>query len=166
VAGEDGAKVVACYVPKGLPLSLLVPVKEPMTYTPRSFPVSVKGVAVGGDGRVLLLRNERDEWELPGGRLELGETPEQCVVREIEEESGWRTAAQTLLDVWVYQPIPDRHVVIVTYGCQVLNPDAAPVMSHEHKEIGLFTADEVPDLRMPDGYKASIAAWYKQHAGL
>ncbi|MFI0780060.1 NUDIX domain-containing protein [Streptomyces sp. NPDC021212] len=137
-----------------------------MTYVPRTFPVSVKGVAIGGDGRVLLLRNERDEWELPGGRLELGETPEQCVSREIKEESGWSADAQALLDVWVYQPIPDRHVLIVTFGCRVLNPDAVPVMSHEHKEIGLFTADEVPGLRMPDGYKASVAAWYQQHAGM
>jgi len=38
------------------------------------FPVSVKGVAVQG-GKVLLLRNERDEWELPGGKLEPGEDP-------------------------------------------------------------------------------------------
>ncbi|MFD7501619.1 NUDIX domain-containing protein [Streptomyces sp. NPDC059850] len=137
-----------------------------MTHVPRTFPVSVKGVAIGGDGRVLLLRNERDEWELPGGRLELGETPEQCVSREIKEESGWSADAQALLDVWVYQPIPDRHVLIVTFGCRVLNPDVVPVMSDEHKEIGLFTADEVPGLRMPDGYKASVAAWYQQHTGL
>jgi hypothetical protein len=37
-----------------------------------AFPVSVKGVAVQG-GRVLLLQNERNEWELPGGKLELRE---------------------------------------------------------------------------------------------
>lgn len=133
-----------------------------MTYTPHSFPVSVKGVAVGSDDRVLLLRNERDEWELPGGRLELDEGPEQCVVREIEEESGWQVAAGPVLNVWVYQPIPDRHVLIVTYGCTVLTPDMPPAISHEHKEIGLFAAEEVPSLRMPDGYKASIAAWYKR----
>lgn len=45
-----------------------------MSYQPHLFPVSVKGVVVR-DGRVLLLRNERDEWELPGGKLELGEEP-------------------------------------------------------------------------------------------
>ena len=39
-------------------------------------------------GKVLLLRNERDEWELPGGKLEVGEDPADCVVREITEESG------------------------------------------------------------------------------
>lgn len=40
----------------------------------RTFPVSVKGVTVQA-GKVLLLENERAEWELPGGKLELGEDP-------------------------------------------------------------------------------------------
>ncbi|MGW0825926.1 hypothetical protein [Streptomyces sp. NPDC002845] len=43
-----------------------------MPYTPPLWPVSVKGAAPDARDRVLLLRNERDEWELPGGRLETG----------------------------------------------------------------------------------------------
>ncbi|MFI0983607.1 NUDIX domain-containing protein [Streptomyces sp. NPDC021093] len=136
-----------------------------MAYTPPTWPVSVKGVALDGRGRVLLLKNEREEWELPGGRLEpADDSPEEAVVREISEESGWAVKAGPLLDVWIYQPLPEtkpeRRVVIVTYGCTVLTPDTTPVVSHEHKQVGLFTADEVPELRMPDGYKQSIAAWY------
>ena len=38
---------------------------------------------------MLLLRNERDEWELPGGKLELGKDPVACVAREIAEEADW-----------------------------------------------------------------------------
>ncbi|WP_406463428.1 NUDIX domain-containing protein [Streptomyces sp. NBC_01622] len=136
-----------------------------MAYTPPTWPVSVKGVAVDSHRRVLLLKNERDEWELPGGRLEPSDgTPELTVEREIEEETGWAVKAGPLLDVWIYQPLPvampDRRVVIVTYGCVVLTPDKTPVVSHEHKQLGMFTADEVPNLVMPDGYKQSIAAWY------
>ena len=40
-----------------------------VTYRPPTWPVSIKGVAVDAHGRVLLLKNERQEWELPGGRL-------------------------------------------------------------------------------------------------
>jgi len=50
------------------------------------FPVSIKGVLYEG-GRVVLLENERGEWELPGGRLE-PETPEGCLAREVGEELG------------------------------------------------------------------------------
>lgn len=138
-----------------------------MAYTPPTWPVSVKGVAMDNHRRVLLLKNEREEWELPGGRLEPPDaTPEMTLEREIKEETGWAVKAGPLLDVWIYQPLPkvmpDRRVVIVTYGCDVLTPNMAPVISHEHKQLDMFTADEVPHLTMPDGYKQSIATWYER----
>ncbi len=133
-------------------------------YTPaHRFPVSVKGVAVQ-DGLVLLLQNERNEWELPGGKLELGEDPADCVVREIGEEAGWRVRAGPLLDCWQYHIREGQDIVIVTYGCHVLSTDP-PVVSDEHKQAGLFTAVEVGGLTMPDGYKRSIAAWFARLTG-
>lgn len=123
------------------------------------FPVSVKGVVVRDD-RVLLLRNERDEWELPGGKIEVGETPEGCLVREVEEETGWPVKVGEILDSWIYHITQvDRHVFIVTYGCYV-DSQAPVVVSNEHKEAGLFTREGVSGLPMPDNYKASILAWF------
>jgi hypothetical protein len=49
-------------------------------------------------------------------------------------------------------------VLIVTFAC-VTAAVGAPLRSPEHKEIGLFKAAEVPDLRMPSGYKRSIDAY-------
>ena len=60
-----------------------------------NFPVSIKGVLVEA-GRVVLLENERDEWELPGGRLEPGEAPMTCLVREFAEELGAVVVAVSL----------------------------------------------------------------------
>ena len=126
-------------------------------YAAHAFPVSVKGVAVQG-GRVLLLENERAEWELPGGKLELGEDPADCVVREISEEAGWEVTAGPLLDCWQYHIREGSDVVIVTYGCHVLS-SAPPAVSGEHKRAGLFAGGEVPELVMPEGYKRSVATW-------
>jgi len=46
----------------------------------------------------MLLKNEREEWELPGGKLDPGEAPMECVVREIAEESGWPVSVAAILD--------------------------------------------------------------------
>jgi 8-oxo-dGTP pyrophosphatase MutT (NUDIX family) len=110
---------------------------------------------------VLLLKNERDEWELPGGRLETGETPRQCVVREIEEETGWPVTAAQLLDAWVYDiAAVGRQVFIVTYGCHLGAGAPEPVVSEEHREVGEFAEAEVLDLPMPQGYKDSVVSWF------
>jgi 8-oxo-dGTP pyrophosphatase MutT (NUDIX family) len=129
----------------------------------RTFPVSVKGVTVQA-GKVLLLENERAEWELPGGKLELGEDPADCVVREISEEAGWKVTPGPLLDCWQYHISEGRDVVVVTYGCHVISTDP-PVVSHEHKRAGLFGPGQVPGLTMPEGYKRSIAAWFARLDG-
>jgi len=133
-----------------------------MTNPPRDndayrFPVSVKGVVIR-DGAVVLLENERDEWELPGGKLEPSESPERCVAREIEEELQLAIRPDSLLDSWIYTIVPGIHVLILTYGCSETFQRQA-VLSHEHKRLRWFPLAEVDSLRMPEGYKASIRCW-------
>lgn len=124
------------------------------------FPVSVKGVLFE-DGRVVLLENERGEWELPGGRLEPGEAPMACVVREFGEEIGIKVSVETLIDSWVYEVLPQREVVILSYG--VRRADDTPLrLGGEHRRLGLFAAEELDGLAMPEGYRRSVRAWAAQ----
>jgi 8-oxo-dGTP pyrophosphatase MutT (NUDIX family) len=129
-------------------------------YRPHAFPVSIKGVCVR-DGQVLLLRNERDEWELPGGKLELGEDPVDCLRREIAEETAWAVTVGPILDAWQYHIHDDVDVLIVTYGCFV-DADEPVQVSGEHKEARLVDHVEVATLPMPPGYRRSIDDWFTQ----
>jgi 8-oxo-dGTP pyrophosphatase MutT (NUDIX family) len=124
------------------------------------FPISVKGVVLHAE-RVVLLQNERDEWELPGGKLEPGESPEGCVIREIHEELGLPVSTGPLLDSWVYHIAAGVDVLIVTYGCYPA-PFASVTHSPEHKAVGLFTLQEIQALCMPEGYKKSIQVWIER----
>jgi 8-oxo-dGTP pyrophosphatase MutT (NUDIX family) len=138
------------------------PIAQLMDGASYLYPVSVKGVVIDS-GRVALLKNERDEWELPGGKLELREDPRSCVEREISEELGWSVRADTLLDCWQYEVKAGTIVLIVTYGCHRLG-DEALTISDEHAASGLFLFHEVSDLTIPPGYCTSIKSWYEELA--
>ena len=122
-----------------------------------NFPVSIKGVLVEA-GRVVLLENERDEWELPGGRLEPGEAPENCLVREFAEELGAGVEVARIIDCWLYEVLPQPEVVIITYGVERRDESELRI-SDEHRRFGFFTLHEIEALPIPEGYRRSIRAW-------
>jgi len=121
------------------------------------YPVSVKGVLLHQRG-VVLVKNRRNEWELPGGKLEPGETLEACVAREIAEELGLAVRVGPVVDVWIYAVSPDLDVLIVTYGCEAIAWPAT-LASPEGAELGVFPVDALDGLPLPAGYRASIRRW-------
>jgi 8-oxo-dGTP pyrophosphatase MutT (NUDIX family) len=121
-----------------------------------SVAISVKGVLIE-DGSVVLLENERGEWELPGGRPEPGEDPSTCLVREFAEELGAAITVGPIVDSWNYEVLPGRHVAIVTYAVARGEPGALRV-SEEHRRLNWFPLDALDALPLPEGYSRSIRA--------
>lgn len=135
--------------------------KEPTDNLAYRFPVSIKGVVLVND-QIPLLLNERNEYELPGGKLEYNETPTHCVEREIFEELNIKVVAKTLIDTWIYTITPNTHVLIITYFCKTKAHKDNLCFSNEHKALKLFSPAEIESVYMPNGYKNSIKTIIKK----
>jgi aryl-alcohol dehydrogenase-like predicted oxidoreductase len=120
-------------------------------------PISIKGVMLLDDC-VVLVKNPRGEWELPGGRAEPGEDHFQALSREIAEELALRISSAELVDSHVFEVVPGRHVSIVTYGC-TLDGGFAPRLSNEHVAHCLWPVSGLAELNLPAGYRRSVEAW-------
>ncbi|MCB0995879.1 MAG: AAA family ATPase [Acidimicrobiales bacterium] len=120
------------------------------------WPVSVKGV-VSWDGWVVVLRNRRGEWELPGGRLDATDaSPEAALRREMVEELGLEVEVGPVVDSWIYD-VEGKRVLILTFACTAERPhDLAH--SGEHVDVGEFELERLGREPIPEGYLRSIAA--------
>ena len=133
-----------------------------MTYSPYLVPVSVKGIVIE-NGKVWLRKNERDEWELPGGKIDPGEQPEETVLRELSEELGFTSEVKGIVDAHMYiiQKSIDESlgVLVVCYLCTIISKSGEFELVGEagQSEFKEFALDEVNALNMPEFYKKAIA---------
>ena len=121
----------------------------------RAFPdrpiVSVGAVALAED-RVLLIKRGQEplkgHWSLPGGVVEVGETLEEALAREVFEETG------LMIDVGAVVEVLDRiqraadsrveyHYVIIDYLCRVTS--GAPVPSSDVDEVRWVAHADLPE---------------------
>ena len=114
-------------------------------------PISV--AALVRDGRVLLVHRHPsrehypDCWDLVGGHVEPGESPEQAVIRECLEELGVRLHDPKRIPMKGSDPTLELHSFVVTrWDGEPTN--AAP---EEHDDLRWFRAGELADLRFAHG---------------
>lgn len=115
-----------------------------MAATPKHS-VSVAGIVVRDDGRVLVIkRDDNGHWEAPGGVLELDESFEAGVQREVLEETGLTVTVERLTGV--YKNLT-HGIVALVYRCRPAGGE--PHATEEAREIRWMTREEAQSAMVP-----------------
>jgi 8-oxo-dGTP diphosphatase len=124
------------------------------TETPASVPITlVAAVAlVDVDGRVLIAQRPEGKsmaglWEFPGGKIDAGETPEQALIRELQEELGIDVTANCLAPfTFASHRYDDFHLLMPLYVCRVWD---GTVVAREGQTLKWVRALNLKDYPMP-----------------
>jgi ADP-ribose pyrophosphatase YjhB (NUDIX family) len=106
---------------------------------------------IDDDGRILLIRRADNQmWAMPGGALEVGETPAQGVVREALEETGVPCEPVSLVGVFdsrLCGSLTRHHLYHFVFLCRPLNGGERGKASHAHEvlDVQWFAQDALPE---------------------
>ena len=104
------------------------------------------GVVLDGEGRVALVHRPRyDDWSLPKGKLDAGESFDQAALREVEEETGMRCRLLDELDPVEYRDNKGRQK-LVRYWRMAVEDDPGFVANDEVDELRWVPPDEAAEL--------------------
>ena len=117
--------------------------------------VAVGAVILGPEGLLLVRRGHgpaAGTWSVPGGRVHLGETLHEAIVREVAEETGLQVVVDRFLG-WVERidDDPTTHFVILDFAVTPLDPEAAPVAGDDAAEVAWVALSELAELRLVSG---------------
>jgi len=107
---------------------------------------------IDADGRILLAQRPEGKalaglWEFPGGKVEPGETPEACLIREMEEELGITTKEACLAPLtFASHTYDDFHLLMPLYVCRRYQGIPA---GREGQAIKWVRAKDLRDYPMP-----------------
>jgi 8-oxo-dGTP diphosphatase len=115
------------------------------------------------DGRVLICKRPHGKhlagmWEFPGGKVEKGETPEACLIRELHEELGINVVQACLAPfVFTSHAYDSFHLLMPLYVCRRWN---GVVQAREHEALAWVRPNQMADYPMPPA-DAPLVAWLR-----
>jgi mutator protein MutT len=115
----------------------------------------VSGVVVNDTNQILLLKHrfrESDSWQLPGGFVGRGETPEEALVREIQEETGYAVRVLSFLEAGNER----RSHVGLSYLCRIEDGELR-IRQTEILEARFFSWEELPAGLLTGGVRDRLA---------
>jgi len=118
---------------------------------------------VDNDGRILIAKRPIGKsmgglWEFPGGKVEIGETPEECLIRELNEELGIKVTSPCLAPfVFTSHGYESFHLLMPLY---LVRRWEGFVTAREHEAIAWVKPERLSDYPMPPADEP-LVAWLR-----
>lgn len=111
----------------------------------------VTAAIIERDGRILIARRRAGDrfgglWEFPGGKIQSGESPEECLRRELREELGVEAEVRESLATSKYD-YGDFKVELLAFRVDLLTQD---FRLHDHDEIRWVLPEELNQYAFPE----------------
>lgn len=125
--------------------------------------VSIKGMLCR-NGKILVLKTARSErWELPGGRINFGESAAAAFKREIKEELGLKNVELgKFINIWSFTSLrneTNHHFIILDF--EIFTNENKIKLSKEHTECKWIKASDLKRINMREGHKESLRRYFK-----
>jgi ADP-ribose pyrophosphatase YjhB (NUDIX family) len=112
--------------------------------SPASFRIAVSALIFDGECILLALRRDIDWWNLPGGGMEVGETVEEALIREVAEETRLEVEIEQLVGVYSK---PQKQEIVLAFRCHITG--GTPRATEETRECRYFPPDALPANTLP-----------------
>ena len=125
--------------------------------------LAVKGIIRRSDGKMLVLKRSANDdhkpsvWETVGGGMDREETPQEALMREIQEETSLDVRVDVPFNVFSFKKDTGEFKVGITFLCEYLSGEV--VLSDEHSEYRWIDPKEFADLESVPSLHAEIARY-------
>ncbi|MEI6499372.1 MAG: NUDIX domain-containing protein [bacterium] len=128
--------------------------------------ITIKAIIQDHQGKILLVRGGDNLWEMPGGRVEIGDGVEKTLRRELGEELGIHDVEIGDI-VGVSDSLMALHnsqLFIIAYSCKI-NPTIELKLSDEHSELGWFSQSEIEKLDIMPAKRYLLDEYFRKLKG-
>ncbi len=120
-----------------------------------AYPILVTAAIIEKDRKYLITQRPKDKhnglrWEFPGGKINFGEDPRECLQREIKEELGIIIKANEILEYSSHIYNGEKHIILIAFKCKFISGKIKKI------EINNFAWVSLKDMKNYDITEADL----------
>lgn len=106
------------------------------------YPILVTAAIIEKNSKYLITQRPKDKhnglrWEFPGGKINFGEDPRECLEREIKEELGIKIKAEEIVEYSSHVYGEEKHIILIAFKCKFISGEIKKIEINDYAWVSL-----------------------------